>query len=233
MLTRATCLGKSPFIVQLYGEYYDQPSDVPRGMVMESLEGDVHSLLKNGNITWELKIQICNDAAEAVSCLHSLNILHRDIKPANLLLQDGNRAKLCDFEFSCETKNAAGSKGSYSYVAPEIFNKKSAGVPKSDIYSTIITFMFVITQNEPPYLPAENLFFNLSEASKEAHLNINLDGPSPLIIEFIKDIIRSCWGMDPNSRLSAQEITDIFKNENVKNNRMLPPPPAPAPQLVI
>ena len=44
--------------------------------------------------------EIAGDLVSALHYLHSHRILHRDIKPQNILLDQGGRAKLCDFGFA-------------------------------------------------------------------------------------------------------------------------------------
>lgn len=62
---------------------------------------------------------------EAVSYIHSQNIVHRDLKLENILLDDQYNLKVCDFGFSNQVQTGGLCKenlGTEAYKAPELLN---------------------------------------------------------------------------------------------------------------
>mgnify|MGYP002623575768 CR=1 FL=1 len=93
-----------------------------------------------------LLLQIC----DGLKFLHGIGIIHRDIKPSNLILQDGGKIRLIDFDAARifdETKTAdtklLGTKG---YAPPEQFGFGQTD-SRSDIYSLGKTFLELTGEN--------------------------------------------------------------------------------------
>ena len=71
-----------------------------------------------------------SQVVNAVYFLHKNNLVHRDIKPENILLK-GDKIKLCDFGWCCETNsnNRKSFCGTFEYMAPEIIKEIPYGKP--------------------------------------------------------------------------------------------------------
>ena len=67
-------------------------------LVMEFVEGEpIHTYCEQNHITFEGRIQLFRQVAEAVMHLHRHLIIHRDLKPANILVTADGTPKLIDF----------------------------------------------------------------------------------------------------------------------------------------
>lgn len=112
----------------------------------------------NGSIASKLKMQgpfsetdfrnYALQILDALNCCHNINLTHRDIKPDNILLDQYNRAKLCDFGLANVTE--AGQlvdrfAGSLGYLPPEVIKKQPFEPKKADIWSLGVTFYQMIT----------------------------------------------------------------------------------------
>ena len=77
------------------------------------------------------------DMCKALELCSKNGIIHRDIKPENIFVSQSGAFKLGDFGISRmveETRVGLSRKGTYLYMAPEIFKGEPYG-PRSDIYS--------------------------------------------------------------------------------------------------
>ena len=116
--------------------------------------GSLWGILQNEKIPlpWELRRNICLDAAKGVLYLHQCNppILHRDLKSLNLLLDDGMHCKLADFGWTRSLSNYMTNKiGTYQWMAPEVISGK-VYTEKADVFSFGI-IMWEVASREPPY----------------------------------------------------------------------------------
>ncbi|MFA5551106.1 MAG: serine/threonine-protein kinase [Trueperaceae bacterium] len=106
-------------------------------------------LLERGRLPLKRSYELIVQVADGLSHTHSRKVLHRDVKPANVFLTDQGEAKLGDFGtgvFMGEDSEAR--VGTAFYMAPEVFEGRSAGV-LSDIYSLGILAYEAIAGERP------------------------------------------------------------------------------------
>ncbi|KAK9715445.1 hypothetical protein RND81_06G165700 [Saponaria officinalis] len=130
---------ESPLLVYEY---------VPNGTLAEHICSSSKDVL----CTWEMRLQIALDIANALAYLHSsslLPIFHRDIKASNILLDNKYKAKLSDFGISKsvaidQTHVTTRVIGTFGYLDPEYF-RSCQFTDKSDVYSFGVVVVELLT----------------------------------------------------------------------------------------
>ncbi|BCN29990.1 protein kinase domain-containing protein [Anaeromicropila herbilytica] len=96
-------------------------------------------------------IDICN----ALALCEKRNIIHRDIKPDNIFLSNDGDFELGDFGIARQMDEAfmgLSIKGSYEYMAPEVYNGKNYD-HRVDIYSLGLLLYTFLNNRKPPFVP--------------------------------------------------------------------------------
>ncbi len=100
-------------------------------------------------------IKIGIDMCNALELCQKYNIIHRDIKPENMFVSDNGDYKLGDFGIARtveKTSSGLSKKGTYSYMAPEVYRGFPYGF-SVDIYSLGILLYRLLNANRTPFLP--------------------------------------------------------------------------------
>ena len=101
-------------------------------------------------------MQLGIDMCRALELCQKYNIIHRDIKPENIFISENGDFKLGDFGIARtveKTTSGLSKKGTYTYMAPEIYRGEAYG-STVDIYSLGIVLYRLLNENRAPFLPA-------------------------------------------------------------------------------
>lgn len=93
------------------------------------------------------------DMCKALEVCQKYNIIHRDIKPSNIFVSDNGDFKLGDFGVARtleKTSSGLSKKGTYTYMAPEIFKGEAYGA-NVDTYSLGIVMYKLLNDNLEPF----------------------------------------------------------------------------------
>ena len=148
---------KNEHIVQIYDIFEENNTAY---YVMQYIEeGSLKDKVESkGAISEREAVRYIMQVADALSYLHSQNILHLDIKPANILINELDSPILIDFGISkhydtdggqTSTTPAGISKG---YAPIEQYQQGSIAnfTPATDVYSLGATLYFLLTGATPP-----------------------------------------------------------------------------------
>ena len=121
-----------------------------------TLQTYIDSLLKTKQVIPQDKIrEIIYHLLKAVHYIHKKDICHHDIKPENIMFvneDDVNSLKLVDFGLSCNSSENRGYCGTFLYMAPETFDKRTLCDSKPvDIWSIGIITALMLNGGVHPY----------------------------------------------------------------------------------
>lgn len=154
-------------------------------------------------------IRLGIDICKALELCQRYNIIHRDIKPENIFISDNRDYKLGDFGIARtieRTSSGLSKKGTYSYMAPEVYAGKEYGF-SVDTYSLGLVLYRMLNKNRGPFLPQPPEAITFS--SREQALARRLSGealPRPFYGEGrLGEIVLKACAFDPKDRYSSPQ----------------------------
>ncbi|KAH7865018.1 hypothetical protein Vadar_001240 [Vaccinium darrowii] len=193
----------------------------------------IYEYMANGNLqeclldknravlTWEQRLQIAIDAAQALEYLHNgckPPIIHRDIKTANILLTEKLQAIVADFGLSRIFPDEDGSHittavvGTFGYLDPEYYIT-SRLTEKSDVYSFGVVLLELITGQPAIIKSEENTHIvewvmpriERGEISSIADPRLQGDFDSNSVCKMLETAI-ACVPSSPIQRLTTNQV---------------------------
>ena len=162
-------------------------------------------------------IKLGCDLAMALIYCRKLNIIHRDVKPENIFVSRFGDFKLGDFGIAREqahTMSNMSKKGTYSYMAPEIYKGEKYD-SSIDFYSLGIVLYKLMNQNRLPFLSLDKQLITYRD--KETALARRMAGekmPAPVNASaaFSHIILKACAN-EPGKRYRKPEdmLRDLEK----------------------
>ncbi|XP_062183838.1 PTI1-like tyrosine-protein kinase 3 [Phragmites australis] len=108
-------------------------------------------------LSWAHRVQIALDAARGLEYLHEMvrpAVTHKDVRSTNVLIFEGFRAKIADYNMFSQAADMARlnrsthTLGSFGYQAPE-YAMMGQMTDKSDVYSFGIVLLELLTGRKP------------------------------------------------------------------------------------
>lgn len=191
-------------------------------MAMEYLEGRTlrEIILKTGKLSVAHTVKYIVPIAEALSYLHSNDLVHRDIKTANVIITTKQRPVLTDFGIvfvrgETRLSQAGTVVGTPEYMSPEQATGKVEVDSRADIYSLGIMIYECLTGKVPFHSsnPLTTVHSLLNDKPKEPKLHVKS------IPMWLNRLILDCLVKDPDDRIQdCKVIADALKNKDYKGN---------------
>ncbi|EAX89800.1 CAMK family protein kinase [Trichomonas vaginalis G3] len=204
---------KSSYVVTLYKYFYIQPYVY---MVMEFCPNSIDRIVASPISQPDRILQLASGIIMAVKACHSYGFTHGDIKPSNFLVDSYGRIKICDFGLAKKRvadEISTGFAGTLAFLPPEVIKMQPYDAFAADIWSLGVTLYYVLTKQYP---------WDIS--SKEKMLNAIMTGTfddSNIKNETYEKIIHGCLQVDPASRPSATEISEMLNLKLDSSRRTL------------
>lgn len=166
------------------------------------------------------------DICSALEVCQAEDIIHRDIKPENIFINKNGEFKLGDFGIAKmmeKTVSAMSQKGTYSYMAPEIYLGQEYGF-SVDIYSLGLVMYRFLNYNRLPFYP--DYPKQITFGDKELALNKRMKGeripPLKGVSEKLNLLVQNMISYHPDERIQSpkevrQEIENILDMTDEKN----------------
>jgi len=164
-------------------------------------------------------MQICCEAADALSYAHAQGIIHRDIKPENILLSGGH-AVIADFGIAraidlagvqALTRTGIGGPGTPAYMSPEqlLGDRKVDG--RSDIYSLGCVFYEMLT-GKPPFAGKDGFAKRFTQAAPTPS-SVRKDLPA-----WLDSVVCKTLARNPEERYSRAEdlVRDLSRQQAIE-----------------
>lgn len=167
-------------------------------------------------------IKLGCDLAMALIYCRKLNIIHRDVKPENIFVSRFGDFKLGDFGIAREqvhTMSNMSKKGTYSYMAPEIYKGEKYD-SSIDIYSLGIVLYKLMNQNRLPFLSLDKQLITYRDKENALARRMagdKLPAPANASAAFAHIILKAC-AYDPKKRYRKPE--DMLRD--LENLRLAP-----------
>ena len=156
------------------------------------------------------------DLCKALTLCQREHIIHRDIKPDNIFVSSNGDYKLGDFGVARELEQTAAGlsrKGTFSYMAPEVFNGKAYNATV-DIYSLGVVLYALLNGGRTPFLPPSPQTIKPNDREQAQIRQLTGEPLPPLmgVNPAWNDILAKACAQDPKDRYqSVGELAEALQ----------------------
>ncbi|KAG0242305.1 hypothetical protein BGW41_004519 [Actinomortierella wolfii] len=170
--------------------------------------GSLARAISSHRLEWPDKKRIALQISRGLAYIHHERVIHRDLKSMNVLLTRHMEAKICDFGMATvkcipvsESNNAIALKGTYRWMAPELFTEQPNYSTKSDMYSLGMVMWEMAANRTKPFSDQQdtNVVIKLVKEGKREVL------PDNTPIEY-RQWVERCWHQDLTIRPEAYDM---------------------------
>lgn len=196
---------------------------IPNGTVADHLHGGNSQC---GSLSWNTRMKIAIETANALAYLHTSDVIHRDVKTNNILLDNNFCVKVADFGLSRlfptdVTHVSTAPQGTPGYVDPE-YHECYQLTDKSDVYSFGVVLIELISS-----LPAvdicrhrheinlSNMAINKIQSNAlhelvDPNIRFDTDDKVRSMITAAAELAFQCLQNDGDMRPSMQEVVEAL-----------------------
>lgn len=159
------------------------------------------------SITEKDVVNLGVDICRALEECEKLNIIHRDIKPSNIFVSDAGKYKLGDFGVARtleKTSSGLSKKGTYTYMAPEVYKGEDCYSSNVDTYSLGIVMYKLLNNNFEPFR-TQLTSADEENAFKSRLKNEPMPKPANASDEVAQIILKAC-SYEAKDRYSSAQI---------------------------
>ncbi|KAG0241044.1 hypothetical protein BGW41_006381 [Actinomortierella wolfii] len=197
---------RNKHVIQYYGTTYHDNKLV---LAMEYAEGgSLERAIRNRQLEWPDKKRIALEIARGLAYIHHKRVIHRDLKNMNVLLTRYMEAKICDFGMAIiksasisKSSGATTLKGTYRWMAPELFTKRPRYTTKSDMYAFGMVMWEMAANCTKPF--SDQLDTNVVITLVKDGEREDLPDDTPLDY---RQWVERCWLHDPAMRPEACDM---------------------------
>uniref|UniRef100_A0A8H7Y9N2 Protein kinase domain-containing protein n=1 Tax=Psilocybe cubensis TaxID=181762 RepID=A0A8H7Y9N2_PSICU len=161
------------------------------------------------------RIKIVQQISLGLTYLHSQSVVHGDLKAVNVLIDDAERALLCDFglarlraDVNSRTADSIPLQGSQNWMAPELFEGRSLRMP-CDIYSFGMT-LYEIYTGEIPFGHLSPQLIPKLVAKRRIRPERPEHEEAPYLSDDIWNVAQHCWSHSPADRPLAITLSETL-----------------------
>src|SRR6266403_2979308 len=182
-----------------------------------------------GELSFEEKLALMRDVAEAVHAAHQTGLVHRDIKPQNILVErgsDGPRPFVTDFGLARDVQSPGETAdgtvlGTPQYMAPEQANGDLHALDaRTDVYGLGATLYEVLTAR-PPFEGGSQLqiLFRMIHEEPKPPRKLAAGMPADAESVVLKCLEKDPARRSPTAKALAEDLQRVLAGEPVQARR--------------
>ena len=196
-----------PNVIKLIGVTVAPPfcivtNYIPNGCLAELIHGKTIS----PRSTPIFRSRVMLDIARGMEYIHKMGLLHRDLKPPNVLLDDNDRAVICDFGLARHISPVMSCElGTMQWVAPELLTTGNQYNQSVDVYAFGVILWELMTSQNP-----FNGMRPIQIANVVLRYNQRPEIPETMP-EKLKNLTKQCWAQDAKERPTFKQIREMIE----------------------